>query len=104
MPRGGHRDNAGRKSEWVSSSKTRPIRVPDWMADKVLDFAQKLDSEEIIDNVQNQNSQIYENTEVKNIRSILQDWNDRASGKETSPRWKNVSTLIEEISEVIKGF
>jgi hypothetical protein len=104
MPRGGHRDNAGRKSEWVSSSQTRPIRVPEWMADKVLDFARKLDNEEIIDSVQNQNSQGHEDKLAESLRSMLQEWSDRASGKETSPRWKNASTLIEEINELMKDF
>jgi hypothetical protein len=104
MPRGGHRDNAGRKSEWASSSQTRPIRVPDWMADKVLEFARKLDNEETIDNVHNQNSQDNESTAVKNIKLLAQDWSDRASSKESSPRWKNVSTLIGEINELLKDF
>jgi hypothetical protein len=104
MPRGGHRDNAGRKSEWASSSQTRPIRVPDWMADKVLEFARKLDNEEIIDNVQNQNSQGQEHEALKSIKLLAQDWSDRASGKEASPRWKNVSTLVEEINEALKDF
>jgi hypothetical protein len=72
------------------------------MADKVLDFARKLDNGEIIDNVHNQNSQGQESETVKNIKSVLQEWTDRASGKETSPRWKNVSLLIEEINETVK--
>jgi hypothetical protein len=104
MPRGGHRDNAGRKSEWASSSQTRPIRVPNWMAEQVLEFARKLDNGETIDIVHNQTSQGQESAAVKNIKSLVQDWSDRASGKEASPRWKNVSTLIEEINDLTKDF
>ena len=104
MPRGGYRENAGRKSEWVSSSQTQPIRVPEWMAEKVLEFARKLDNGEVIDNVHNQTSQGHESAAIENIKSLAQEWSDRASGKETQPRWKNVSILIEEINEIMKDF
>jgi hypothetical protein len=104
MARGGYREKAGRKSEWVSSSQTRPIRVPDWMADQVLEFARKLDNGEAIDNVQNQSSHGHEGKAVESIESVVQNWADRASGKESSPRWKNVSVLIAELNETIKSF
>jgi len=104
MPRGGYRENAGRKSEWVSSSQTQPIRVPAWMAEKVLEFARKLDNDEPIDNVQNQSSQGHESAAGENLKLVIQTWSDRASGKETSPRWKNASDLIKEINEIVKDF
>jgi hypothetical protein len=102
MPRGGHRDNAGRKSEWASSSQTRPIRVPDWMTEQVLEFARKLDNGEIIDNVHNQNAEGSHSEEVKNLKSVVQVWTDRVIGKETSPRWKHVDTLINEINPILE--
>ena len=43
MVRGGHRENAGRKSEWLSVGTTRPIRVPELLADQILEIARKLD-------------------------------------------------------------
>ena len=104
MPRGGYRENAGRKSEWASSSQTQPIRVPEWMAEKVLEFARKLDNGESIDNVHNQNTQGHESAAGKSIKLLVQEWSDRASGKETQPRWKNVSILIEEINKISKDF
>lgn len=44
MTRGGARQGAGRKSPW-SSSETRAIRIPEYLADEVLAFAKKLDRE-----------------------------------------------------------
>ena len=44
MKKGGVRQGAGRKSSW-SSSETRPIRVPEYLAAEVLAFAKKLDKE-----------------------------------------------------------
>jgi hypothetical protein len=69
----------------------------------VLDFARKLDNGQIIDNVQIQNFQGSESEIVKNIKLINQGWSDRVNGKETSPRWKNVSVMTEEINQVLKG-
>jgi hypothetical protein len=74
------------------------------MADQILDFARKLDNGETIDIVQNQNSHNQENETIKNLKSTLQGWTDRADGKEESPRWKNVSTLIKEINDIVRGF
>ena len=102
MGRGGHRENAGRKSEWVSSSQTRPIRVPEWMADQVLDFARKLDNGETIDTVHNQKPLAHRSAAVQNLLSIVEDWDDRASGKETQPRWQFVSKLIKEVREAMQ--
>lgn len=58
MPRGGYRERAGRKSTWKSGcsfAETKLIRVPARIADKVLEFAHKLDSEESLDLVSNSN-------------------------------------------------
>jgi hypothetical protein len=48
MARGGARKGAGRKSKW-RNEKTKMIRVPEVLADQLLDIARKLDSGEIID-------------------------------------------------------
>lgn len=50
MPRGGHRQGAGRKSSW-KHGKTTVIRVPEIFARRLLDIAQKLDSGECIEYV-----------------------------------------------------
>ena len=102
MGRGGHRENAGRKSEWASSSQTRPIRVPEWMADEVLEFARKLDTRENIDNVQNQKSQGPHVTAVEKLQSIVQAWSDQAVGKEKVVRWVYAVKLLNELNETMK--
>jgi hypothetical protein len=90
MPRGGYREGAGRKSEWVSSSKTTAIRIPSWMVDEILNTARKLDSTENIESIKNENSQ-------STLDNIIQKWKDKSIGKEDSPRWKNLHLMIEEI-------
>lgn len=40
--RGGHRDNAGRKSTW-NNGDTQTIRVPKVFADQLIEIAKKLD-------------------------------------------------------------
>lgn len=42
MPRGGHREGAGGKPTWISG-KTKVIRVPEALADKLLELARILD-------------------------------------------------------------
>ena len=52
MPRGGRRENAGKKSRWESGrsfSKTKVIRVPVEFAEQLLEIAHKLDSGESFD-------------------------------------------------------
>jgi hypothetical protein len=49
MGRGGARANAGAKSKW-NNSETTTIRVPAKLVDKILDYAKKLDSEEVLEN------------------------------------------------------
>jgi hypothetical protein len=52
MPRGGHREKAGRPSTWKSGckfSETKLIRVPAAIAEKVLEFAHKLESDDPLD-------------------------------------------------------
>jgi hypothetical protein len=91
MARGGFREKAGRKSLWVSSSKTALIRVPEWMVKEVLNFAQKLDTEE---NIKEEESKSKDGGIVE---EIIEKWKKKSMGKEESPRWKNLSNMIEEI-------
>lgn len=49
MPRGGYRQNAGRKPKW-RSGKTKMIRVPIELADQLLEIADRLDQGVSIEN------------------------------------------------------
>ncbi|MGK7895464.1 MAG: hypothetical protein AB4372_18055 [Xenococcus sp. (in: cyanobacteria)] len=52
MPRGGKREGAGRKTQWVSGctfSETTVIRVPITLKNKLLEIAHRLDAGEEID-------------------------------------------------------
>lgn len=49
MPRGGYRENAGRKPKW-RSGKTKMIRVPIELVDQLLEIANKLDQGVSIEN------------------------------------------------------
>ena len=50
MPRGGYRKGAGGKPTW-KHGKTKVIRVPEVLADKVIEYAKKLDRGEIEEKV-----------------------------------------------------
>lgn len=61
MPRGGYHSHAerwGRKSAWNNASVTKTIRVPEALADRVLDIAHKLDADEVIDYDTKSNEQV----------------------------------------------
>lgn len=90
MPRGGHRENAGRKSEWISSSQTRPIRVPEWMADEILELARKLDSGATLDIVHNQKS----DNRLAEITTIIERYKVIAKA---SRDWTKCNQLIQEL-------
>lgn len=47
MPRGGKRDGAGGKFKW-SYGKTKVIRVPEALVDKVLEYVASLDQDNIL--------------------------------------------------------
>jgi uncharacterized protein YlxW (UPF0749 family) len=56
MPRGGRRENAGRRSTWDSGrgfSETKLIRVPTEFADQLLDLAHRFDAGESVETVTN---------------------------------------------------
>jgi hypothetical protein len=76
MPRGGFRENAGRKSEWASGrtfSETKPIRVPREHSDTLLEIAHRLDAGEAIDldteSLQQENQHLKE--QVNNLKYEL---------------------------------
>lgn len=48
MPRGGRREGAGGRPKW-KHGKTKTIRVPEVLADEILDYARKLDDGVIIE-------------------------------------------------------
>lgn len=48
MTRGGKREGAGIRPTW-KHGKTKTIRVPEELAEQILEFARKLDSEAIIE-------------------------------------------------------
>jgi hypothetical protein len=67
MPRGGHREKAGRPSTWKSGckfSETKLIRVPAAIADQLLEIAHRLDSGETLDLVTKQLSLLDRPTEI----------------------------------------
>jgi hypothetical protein len=88
--RGGYREGSGRKSNWVSSSPTKLVRIPDNIVDKVLEYAHQLDEGKSIEIAQNQTIQTQE---------ILNIWKSKVSGKELQPRWANVVKLISELED-----
>lgn len=59
MPRGGVRSNSGAKGKW-KHGKTKLIRVPEELADKILKYAHKLD----------ENAKIESETESKTDSSL----------------------------------
>ena len=50
MTKGGVRSNSGAKGKW-KHGKTKLIRVPEELADKILEYAHKLDEKANIENV-----------------------------------------------------
>ena len=49
MGRGGSRKGAGRKSGWNSDSRTRTIRVPEAISERLLEIAHWIDDGNVID-------------------------------------------------------
>jgi hypothetical protein len=50
MPRGGKREGAGGKSTWIHG-KTKLVRIPESLAEKVLVVARMIDQGKIVDDV-----------------------------------------------------
>lgn len=76
MPRGGRRENAGKKSTWESGrsfAETKVIRVPIEFADQLLDMAHKLDAGESIEIVTNSDEATEELENLRDQTGKLQD-------------------------------
>ncbi|NEO38158.1 MAG: hypothetical protein F6J90_18210 [Moorea sp. SIOASIH] len=50
MPRGGYRENSGRKPKW-NLGQTKAVRIPVVIADTILEVAKRLDEGESIESV-----------------------------------------------------
>lgn len=84
MPRGGRRENAGKKSRWDSGrsfAETKVIRVPVEFAEQLLDMARKLDAGESIDLVTN--SERIDSEEVKILQEVIEKLQERVAELES---------------------
>lgn len=87
MPRGGFRENAGRKSEWASGrtfAETKPIRIPLEYSDFLLEIAHILDAGGTIDldteSLREENNQLKEQiSRLEEQMSRLEDELDQAT-------------------------
>ena len=50
MPRGGYRENSGRKPKW-NLGETKAVRIPVAIADTILEVARRLDEGEQIESI-----------------------------------------------------
>lgn len=110
MPRGGHRENAGRKSGWIHR-ETQVIRVPSVFAEKLIEIAKKLDEGGYIDSVSelrstsnelvtesiNENELVTES--IKYLLSVWRQKSDVASPKNS--HWKKARELIEQLEPIV---
>jgi cell fate (sporulation/competence/biofilm development) regulator YlbF (YheA/YmcA/DUF963 family) len=79
MPRGGHREKAGKKSRWESGrtfAETKVIRVPIEFAEQLLDVARRLDAGESIELVTNS---IEATKEVENLIEQVESLQEQVS-------------------------
>ena len=65
MPRGGYRKGAGGKPKW-NQGKTKVIRVPEVLVDKIIEYAKKLDE----GRVEEQKSKVVEFIDLSNVSLI----------------------------------
>lgn len=83
MPRGGRRENAGKKSTWDSGrtfAETKVIRVPIEFASQLLELAHRLDTGEVFDLVTNS---LVENDEVEILRGEVNRLQERVNQLES---------------------
>ena len=64
MPRGGHRENAGRKSGWKHPD-TQTIRVPKVYANQLIEIARRLDKGESIEFVSKPKNELVTKSKAK---------------------------------------
>ena len=65
MPRGGYREGAGGKPKW-KHGKTKVIRVPEVLADRIVKYAKDLDTGKVV----KQESKVIEVIDLSNISLI----------------------------------
>lgn len=84
MPRGGRRENAGRKSNWESGrsfAETKVIRVPAEFAEQLLEMAHKLDAgvpTELVTNSDEVSSE-----EVRALQEVVEKLQERVTELES---------------------
>ena len=83
----------GRPSPWISSSKTRLIRVPDHMADEILEIAKLKDRGGNISIVQNHDLDI----KLEKVTQLIERY--KLKSHPTSERWKLINKFITELEE-----
>jgi hypothetical protein len=108
MPRGGHRENAGRKSGW-NHVETQVIRVPKNITEQLLDIARKLDRGESLDSVsKSEIKNIDSDTQSKNdlvtesVKHVLIKWKERANA--ASPKnsdWRKARQILGELEPIV---
>jgi hypothetical protein len=85
----------GRPSPWTSSSKTRLIRVPDYMAEEILEVARIKDRGGDISIIQNQD----ENTRLEKVMELIKNY--KAKSHPTSTRWQLLNNFIAQLEEAL---
>ena len=85
----------GRPSPWTSSSKTRLIRVPDHMADEILEIARIKDRGGDISIVQNNDK----NIRLEKVMELIENY--KAKSHPTSIRWQFLNKFIAELEETL---
>lgn len=97
MPRGGRRENAGKKSTWDSGrsfSETKVIRVPIEFSEQLLDLAHKLDAGEAFDLVTSSKSTCWER-EGEELTPQISALQERIESLEAELESKNKSGVIQ---------
>jgi hypothetical protein len=92
--RGGRRVGAGRKSGWKEPKvETITVRVPKYLAEKLVSIARELDYDNTLDFA------TYSNAEktLASIKELIAKWRSRSSP--TSTRWEKANILLKELED-----
>lgn len=105
MARGGKRQNAGRKTSWISGCRfedTKLIRVPKVLSDKLLEFAHRLD--------QSDNYELVTKSYLSELESKCKKLPDLESQEKAmqltlvdSSQSYELGDLIEKGKEIVRG-
>ncbi len=93
----------GRSTTWTSSSKTRLSRIPNHMAEEILEIARIKDRCGDISIIQNRDNSIVQNND-ENIRlakviELIENY--KAKSHPTSTRWQLLNNFIAELEEAL---